>query len=154
MKFSLCSPGKWTRRDLEGDILEQINKKSQQALTNNFVNNLYKTIKPKKDLIKIAIVSDLHMQYDYVPGSSSQCGKIQCCRSDSGPGLTPETTAGKWGHYRCDLNVLTLNSMLDFIRKDISPRAVIWAGDSVGHNLDSLSIDDVVFLMLKTTSLV
>jgi len=58
------------------------------------------------------MISDLHIDYDYTPGASNDCGKPLCCRSDSGPAKTPETTAGKWGDYRCDLTSWTLDSLM------------------------------------------
>lgn len=58
--------------------------------------------KDKNNLIKVALISDLHMDWDYQPGMSTICGRPTCCRSDSGPPKSPETTSGKWGDYMCD----------------------------------------------------
>jgi len=60
------------------------------------------TPKDKKDLIKVALISDLHMDWDYTPGMANECGRPVCCRSDSGLPTSPEQTAGKWGDLLCD----------------------------------------------------
>jgi len=41
--------------------------------------------KPKpRQIIKIAMFTDLHVEYDYTAGKSKICGLSECCRSDSG----------------------------------------------------------------------
>ena len=62
--------------------------------------------------IKLVLMGDFHVDYDYVPGMASKCDRVICCRSDSGYSQLPENTAGKWGDYDCDLPPDTLDSML------------------------------------------
>lgn len=87
--------------------MNQIDKKSDAAKSNDFVNQLYQK-SPKyfaeegKKPIKIALISDLHIDYDYTPGFDNDCGKPLCCRKDSGIAPTPERAAGYWGDYKCD----------------------------------------------------
>jgi sphingomyelin phosphodiesterase len=57
-----------------------------------------------KEYIKIALMSDLHMDFDYTVGMSNDCGKPLCCRSDSGLPQMNGQAAQKWGDYKCDLN--------------------------------------------------
>lgn len=38
----------------------------------------------------MALISDLHIDYDYTPGMSNHCGKPTCCRKDSGLPEKPE----------------------------------------------------------------
>ena len=40
--------------------------------------------KKKSDLKKIVMISDLHIDYDYKPGSSNTCTDQTCCREESG----------------------------------------------------------------------
>jgi sphingomyelin phosphodiesterase len=94
--------------------------------------------------LKFVFISDLHIDYDYVVGADNDCGKPLCCRSDSGIAPSEERSAGKWGDYSCDLNVNTLNSLLSHIKDEIKPDFVLWAGDSIPHNLDSLTFDSNV----------
>lgn len=101
--------------------------------------------------MKFAFISDLHIDYDYVVGADNDCGKPLCCRSDSGIAPSEERSAGKWGDYSCDLNVNTLNSLLSHIKDEIKPDFVLWAGDSIPHNLDSLTFDSNVEIMKNVT---
>lgn len=89
--------------------------------------------------IRVALMSDLHIDYDYLPGASNDCGKPLCCRSDSGPATSPENAAGKWGDYKCDLKEETMISLLQQIKNEIKPDAVLWGGDSIPHNIDTLT---------------
>ena len=95
----------------------------------------------RQDLIAVAIISDLHVEFDYLPGSSNKCGDILCCRSRSGAPKSQEDVAGFWGDYRCDIPVYTLESMLGQIRDQIKPDAVFWLGDSISHNVGTLSAE-------------
>jgi sphingomyelin phosphodiesterase len=92
------------------------------------------------------------MDYDYVEGANAECGKPLCCRSDSGMTTDPTKMAGKWGDYRCDLNKRTFDTMMSFIKDDIKPDAVLWGGDSIPHNLDTLTFEDNVNIMKNVTS--
>lgn len=94
------------------------------------------------------------MDFDYTEGMSNDCGKPLCCRSDSGLPQMNGQAAQKWGDYKCDLNQLTLNNMLEYISQDLKPDAILWGGDSVPHNVDSLNFDSNVAIMKNTTALV
>ena len=102
----------------------------------------------------MVLFSDLHIDFDYTPGNSNTCGHVTCCRKDSGRGLTPETSAGKWGDYQCDIPEYTARNMLRFIREHIKPDAALWPGDSIGHHLDSLSLELNVKEMIKVSQIV
>ena len=43
-------------------------------------------------------MSDIHLDYDYTPGMSIDCGKPLCCRSDSGFPQNANGGAGNWGN--------------------------------------------------------
>ena len=91
--------------------------------------------------MKFEFISDFHIDYDNVVGADNDCGKPLCCRSDSEIAPSEEWIAGNWGDYSSDLNVNTLNRFLSHIKDDIKPDFVLWAGDSISHNLDSLTFD-------------
>jgi len=107
--------------------------KPEIAKTNDFVNNLYKQgLETKKEnLIKVALISDLHVDFDYAPGSNTLCGKPLCCREKEGPG-----TAGKWGDFQCDIPIWTLQSMFDHINTVNEPDFLFWSGDSISHDVE------------------
>ena len=90
------------------------------------------------------MISDLHIDYAYQEGADNKCGKPLCCRADSGKAPTKERRAGKWGDYKCDLNPKVLNSLLDHLKNDIKPDFLIWGGDTIPHNLDSLTFESNV----------
>lgn len=89
-------------------IYDRISEKVPEATSNDFVNNLYKkhdlaNPKSKDELIKIALISDIHMDFDYTIGANSDCGRPLCCRSDSGINPNPDQNAKKWGDFSCDI---------------------------------------------------
>jgi len=104
--------------------------------------------------MKVAVISDLHLDYDYTPGMNSHCGKPLCCRSDSGLPDKPEHAAGKWGDQNCDMAEITALSMFKEIRENIDPDLVFWAGDSVAHNDETLTLESNVEQLKKVSQMV
>lgn len=104
-----------------------------------------------REPLKFALLSDIHIDYDYSPGMSNTCGRPLCCRSDSGIGTNATDTAGKWGDYQCDIPVRTLDSMLGFIKDTIKPDMVFWGGDSVPHNIETLDLKSNVEIVKNVT---
>jgi len=139
-------------------IFETLLSKSELANTNNYINQLYDDNEDriselkKEDLIKMVILTDLHIDYSYQEGTEPNCGLPQCCRIQSGwPKNNSTKGAGKWGDYQCDLNELTMTDMFRFVKDELKPDAVIWGGDSVPHDVHSQTFDEVVLYMNKTT---
>ena len=95
------------------------------------------------------MIADLHVEYDYVVGSSKACAMPVCCRSDSGPAKDENDKAGIWGEYKCDMPERTLSNMLAFIRDEIKPDVAFWGGDSVGHNLWSITKEGNIEILQK-----
>lgn len=95
-------------------------------------------------------MSDLHIDYDYTPGMSNVCTRPICCRTESGVPTNSSNAAGKWGDYKCDLNE---RMMLDFFAhlRTMNPDAVIWAGDSIPHNVPTLNFQSNVDIMKNIT---
>ena len=74
----------------------------------------------KAGLLKVALFSDFHMDYDYLVGAKSKdCGRIVCCRADSGKADNEEDKAGFWGSHHCDANENLLNGLLNFLDTSI-----------------------------------
>lgn len=71
--------------------MKKVYEKPEIAKKNNYVNELYKgmTKKSDKDLIKVVIISDIHLDYSYTEGMSNECGTVMCCRPDSGLPTNP-----------------------------------------------------------------
>ena len=96
-------------------------------------------------------MSDFHVDYDYQEGVSNSCGRPVCCRSDSGQPLTDKSKSGKWGDQKCDVPVSILKSMFQYIREDIIPDFILWGGDSIPHNLETLTFESNVEIMKNVT---
>lgn len=148
---------KWTPIDLDGWIQELLERKPEGV--SGSVNRQYKELAkaPKKDrseLYKVAVITDLHMDWDYTPGMSADCGHYVCCRSESGLPHSPDKAAGKWGDFQCDIPLVTLENMLDYVKNEVKPDAVFWGGDSISHNVESLTVESNVEVMKNTTQVV
>ena len=44
----------------------------------------------QSELIKVAIFSDLHVDYEYKAGMNTECGRITCCHAHNGDPSVPE----------------------------------------------------------------
>jgi len=99
----------------------------------------------------MAIITDLHLDFDYTEGMSNDCGKPLCCRSDSGPPTSNAESSGKWGDFKCDIPVWTLENMLDYIREEVKPDGVMWLGDSIPHNVETLTEETNIEIMKNVT---
>eukprot|EP00356_Strombidium_inclinatum_P002021 CAMPEP_0170479920 /NCGR_PEP_ID=MMETSP0208-20121228/958_1 /TAXON_ID=197538 /ORGANISM="Strombidium inclinatum, Strain S3" /LENGTH=501 /DNA_ID=CAMNT_0010752381 /DNA_START=547 /DNA_END=2052 /DNA_ORIENTATION=- len=151
--FYVCDKDNWAQLDLDNQIFDLLQKKPAEALTNDYVNKLYASPSGKEP-IKVALISDLHTDFDYVPGKSNNCGRPLCCRSDSGAPKDASEVAGKWGDFACDIPPWTLDNMVDFVNNTISPDAVLWLGDSIPHNVESLTLENNVKIMQNVTAAV
>ena len=65
---------------------------------------------------KILHLSDPHVQLDYTIGRSNNCGKVICCSSEDPVATDPTQKAGKFGDYKCDLPLNTLDTILAHAR--------------------------------------
>jgi hypothetical protein len=154
--LNVCQSLDYNPRDLREDVFDILQSKPEIAKSNDFINKLYDSNRDKfntkgRETIKIAMMSDLHIDYNYVEGNDNECGKILCCRVDSGVAPTKARAAGKWGDFNCDLNEKTMHNMFDFIESDIKPEAVLWGGDSIPHNVDTLNLKRNVEIVKNIT---
>ena len=94
----------------------------------------------QKAPLKVALFTDIHLDYDYLVGAKNdKCGRIICCRADSGEAENEEQKAGFWGSQHCDGNENLLASLLEFLKTSVKPDFALWGGDNVGHNSDSMT---------------
>jgi len=113
----MCPQTKYKKIDVKEWYFYLLNSKPEQIRNNDFVNKLYEKESknfrtPGREPIKIAVISDLHIDFDYTPGMSNRCGKPLCCRSDSGLPTSEFETAGKWGDFECDPPAKTIINAL------------------------------------------
>lgn len=52
-------------------------------------------------------LSDVHLDFEYSPGSLASCPDYLCCRADSGKVKPGDRVAGDWGATDCDIPVQT-----------------------------------------------
>ena len=81
------------------------------------------------------------------------CGHIICCQKAIKAAVDDSDRAGEWGEYKCDTSLKSLRSMMQFVKEDLNPDVVIWLGDSVPHNFDALSKEEIVKIMREVTSI-
>lgn len=87
--------------------------------------------------MRVYHVTDLHLNFDYTPGTSNNCGRIACCNSKSGIPLKEEEKAGKWGDYHCDTNPVLLDKLKEAIDRSGKPDMFVWTGDNDEHAIST-----------------
>ena len=94
--LELCDMDEWQAIDLDQWVFDKINEKPKIAQSNDYINKLY--VSQKKKPLKVALFTDIHLDYDYLVGAkNAKCGRIICCRADSGEAENDEEKAGFWG---------------------------------------------------------
>lgn len=152
----VCDQDKWEAIDLEKWVFDRVNSKPPVA-NDNFVNGLYEQRSKNdsdKKLIKVAMFSDIHVDFSYTEGGNAHCDGIVCCQERNGPAKSDADKAGPWGHNKCDSSPKMVENMLQFINNKINPDVVLWGGDSIPHNLDSISFDGNLDTLNKAMKLV
>ena len=80
--------------------------------------------------MKAILISDVHLDFYYTPGTIAKCNMPLCCRPENGFTNDPKIAAGPYGSVYCDAPFSLLVSMLDYIKKDIKPYIFFWTGDN------------------------
>ncbi|KNG87226.1 sphingomyelin phosphodiesterase [Aspergillus nomiae NRRL 13137] len=86
--------------------------------------------------IRVAHISDTHVDLQYTPGANAQCTKPICCRSftpEDAPGNT-SNPCGLWGDHHCDPPLRLEDSMMDAIAA-LNPTFSIYTGDVPPHDI-------------------
>jgi len=86
---------------------------------------------------KVLHMTDVHIDLKYTEGAEADCGQPMCCGNSTGPAPTPDTAAGYWGDYRCDIPVQTIRHMLEHIRAQHSEEIdyIMITGDFPPHDV-------------------
>ena len=63
-------------------------------------------------MIKVALFSDLHVDFTYTEGANANCGGIICCQERNGMATVDADKAKPWGDHRCDSPPKLVESML------------------------------------------
>ncbi|KAI5755410.1 hypothetical protein M8J77_016576 [Diaphorina citri] len=103
---------------------------------------------------KVLHISDTHYDPHYEEGSNADCNEPLCCRATSGPPLSPQTRAGRWGDYRkCDTPKRTVDHMLQHIsttHTDID--YILWTGDLPPHDVWNQTRQENLDILKETVS--
>jgi sphingomyelin phosphodiesterase len=89
-----------------------------------------------KPPIKVAHISDTHVDLSYETGASYNCTKPICCRpydSSDAPGNNAYP-AGPWGNHNCDAPLNLETSMFGAIN-NLNPAFSIFTGDVAAHDI-------------------
>ncbi|GKZ39501.1 sphingomyelin phosphodiesterase, partial [Aspergillus brasiliensis] len=109
------------------------------------------TKKPNKDntniTLRIAHITDTHVDLAYTPGTSTRCRKPICCRqyhAYDAPGRS-KTPCPTWGSPHCDPPLRLLHSMLSALQSQRQqPDLTLFTGDIVPHDIWNTSQQSVL----------
>ncbi|KAF7171965.1 hypothetical protein CNMCM5623_004235 [Aspergillus felis] len=104
--------------------------------------------------IRVAHISDTHVDRAYETGANYQCSKPICCRAYSendAPGKT-SFPCGPYGHPKCDPPLRLEESMMAAIAA-MDPAFSIYTGDVVPHDVWSVNQTEVLHDLNATYSL-
>jgi sphingomyelin phosphodiesterase len=92
--------------------------------------------KPGSPTVRILQLSDIHIDFEYQPGSVADCLDPLCCRKQSTPSGRNSTGAGYWGDLRnCDIPLWTVENMFEYISMNEKFDFIYWTGDLPPHNV-------------------
>lgn len=109
-------------------------------------------------IIKILQLTDIHIDFEYEPGSLADCSQPLCCRKNSNKHNVinngEDSKAGFFGDYRnCDIPLWTVESMFDYISKNENFDFIYWTGDLPPHNVWNQTRTDQLSAIEKLTIL-
>ncbi|WKX93157.1 hypothetical protein Q1695_010864 [Nippostrongylus brasiliensis] len=97
-------------------------------------------------------LTDIHIDFEYEPGSEVDCGVLICCRKSEGVVRKP---AGFWGSVgRCDIPYHTFKNMLEHINATDEVDYIMLSGDFVNHADWDYSKDEHVAALRNISSLI
>ncbi|PYH73945.1 Metallo-dependent phosphatase [Aspergillus vadensis CBS 113365] len=110
----------------------------------------------KKDnniTLRIAHITDTHVDLQYTPGTSTHCRKPICCRqyhAYDAPGRS-KTPCSTWGSPHCDPPLKLLDNMLSILQSQ-KPNLTLYTGDIVPHDIWNTSQQSVLANFNATNS--
>ncbi len=145
--LSVCNDIEFTVLDENDFINRVLSDKPENIANNDYVDNLYKKIGGEasngRTTFKAAHFSDVHVDFEYMPGSNANCNMPLCCRAENGIPADPKDAAGEWGSYLCDPPRNIVTAMFEFMRDEIQPDVLFWTGDMTPHNVWSNTAEEV-----------
>ncbi|CAI4232837.1 unnamed protein product [Auanema sp. JU1783] len=81
--------------------------------------------------LRVLQLSDLHIDYEYLPGSEAYCALPVCCQTMT---KNPTKPAGYWGTSGdCDVPLHTLKHMIEHIKATENIDYIMMSGDFLNH---------------------
>ncbi len=112
------------------------------------------TRKSSSRALKVALVTDIHIDFYYAANSRVDCSVSSCCRVDSGAPRSDADRAGVWGTLgRCDVPERTVLSGVQFLAREVRPDMVLWTGDSMESGSYNASKELITRSMLRITEM-
>ena len=96
-------------------------------------------------------LTDVHLDVEYKVGTITECGSALCCREETGYPKPGEKGAGKWGEYKCDTPVDTLENALDYVVNELKPDIIFWTGDNNPHDVWAQTNESIANYTIKVT---
>jgi sphingomyelin phosphodiesterase len=86
---------------------------------------------------KILHITDLHLDLTYTVGNNAECDLPMCCGNTSGIAPNPDSAAGYWGSYLCDVPQWTFKHILEHIKEahDDELDYIMLTGDFPAHDV-------------------
>ncbi|XRM47312.1 hypothetical protein ABZX51_010296 [Aspergillus tubingensis] len=103
--------------------------------------------------LRIAHITDTHVDLQYTPGTSTYCRKPICCRqyhAYDAPGRS-KTPCSTWGSPHCDPPLRLLHNMLSTLQSQ-QPHLTLYTGDIVAHDIWNTSQQSVLASFNATNS--
>ncbi|EYC07434.1 hypothetical protein Y032_0070g431 [Ancylostoma ceylanicum] len=102
--------------------------------------------------LRVLQLTDLHVDFDYKPGSEADCDLPVCCREEI---QSPKKAAGYWGAVgKCDIPYWTFKNMLEHINATHEIDYIMLSGDFINHFDWSYTVDEHVDTLRNLSSLV
>ncbi|CAF0932808.1 unnamed protein product [Rotaria sordida] len=103
---------------------------------------------PGSPTFTVLHLSDIHVDFDYTPGSQSDCSQPLCCRG--GQPAPGHTGAGFWGDlHNCDIPYWTAEAILQYASALEKIDFIYYTGDLPPHNVWNQSREQQLY-SLKT----
>lgn len=117
---SACEQKYFNDLDPAQYVKSMLADKPDLIANDSYVDDLYQQIsndpnKDKRNTLKIVQFTDIHLDLDYVSGTSNQCDMVICCRKVNGYPANKSLQAGPMGSYGCDVPVDVLTTMGEYV---------------------------------------
>lgn len=151
----LCDGDKYEELKAEDYIANVLADKPKLIDSDDYMDTIYEKIAQEGEdfeTYNVMQISDWHVDYNYKVGSHRYCNDEICCQK----GL-PEQDSDKarmFGEFTCDIPYITAEKQLEWLGQNEKIDLILWTGDSVSHDLHSITHTDVIHSLKNLTELI